>query len=330
MKHSRYLKPVNTDRSTKWALKVFKLWCKERNQRFPEDAVPGDFFATTDPSVINKHLSRFAVETRKTDGSKYRPATIHQLLCGVLRHMREVNPGCINFLNKKDPCFKQLQGTLDVLFHQLHSEGLGTKIKSADVFTQEDEQKLWNSGVLSLDTPKSLQNAAFFTVGKMFCLCGGVEHRALKLSQLKRMDNPDRYIYYENVSKNHNGSFKQLHVKSKVVPLFACPEAGDRCTVRILDSYISKLPQDAITQDLFYVRPLEIVPTNPSSPWYSSVAVGKNTLNQKAKIMCSLAEIAGMKTNHSLRATGATHSCIININTTPSHSTANITHQSVH
>ena len=93
-------------------------------------------------------------------------ATIYQLLCGVLRHMKEVNPGCINFLNKKDPRFKQLQGTLDVLFHQLHSEGLGTKINSADVFTQEDEQKLWCSGVLSLDTPKSLQNAAFFHCGK--------------------------------------------------------------------------------------------------------------------------------------------------------------------
>ena len=257
--------------------------------------MPGDFFSSADPNLLNTHLSRFAVETRKTDGSKYPPATIHQLLCGLLMHMKEVNPGCINFLNKKDPRFKQLHGTLDVLFHKLHSEGLGTKIKSADVFTQEDEQKLWSSGVLSLSAPKLLQNAAFYTVGKMFCLRGGVEHRALKLTQLKRMTNPDRYIYYENVSKNHNGSFKQLHVKSKVVPLFACPEAGDRCPVRILDEYISKLPQDAIAHDLFYVRPLENIPPAPSSPWYSSVAVGKHTLNQKVKNMCLQAGITGNK-----------------------------------
>ena len=39
------------------------------------------------------------------------------------------------------------------------------------------------------------------------------------------------------VSKNHNGSFTQLHVKNKVVPVFACPEAGDRCPARILDLY---------------------------------------------------------------------------------------------
>ena len=142
--------------------------------------------------------------------------------------MREVNPGCLNFLNKKDSRFKQQHGTLDVLFHKLHSEGLGTKIRSADIFIQEDKEKLWDNGVMSLSAPKPLQNAAFYTIGKVFCLRGGVEHRALKLSQVKRMTDPDRYIYYENVSKNHNGSFKQLHVKKKIVPLFACPCRGWR------------------------------------------------------------------------------------------------------
>ena len=93
---------------------------------------------------------------------------IHQLLCGLLRHMKEANPGCLNFLNKEDTRFKQLHGTLDLLFHKLHSEGLGTNVKNADVFTPEDEQKLWSSGVLRLSTPKSLQNPAFYTVGKMF------------------------------------------------------------------------------------------------------------------------------------------------------------------
>ena len=140
---------------------------------------------------------------------------------------------------------------------------------------------------MSQRAPKPLQNAAFFMTGKMFCLRGGVEHRALKLSLLKRMHSPDRYVYYENVSKNHNGSFKQLHIKSKLVLLFACAEAGERCPVSIFEKYISKLQQDAISRDLFYVRPLEIIPTDPSLPWYSSVAVGKHTLDQKVKNMCS-------------------------------------------
>ena len=88
--------------------------------------------------------------------------------------------------------------------------------------------------------------------------------------------------------------------------MFASPKAGDRCPVRILDQYISKLPQEAITQDLFYVRPLETLPSNPSAPWYSSVAIGKHTLNQKVESMCMEAGVTSHKTNHSLRATGAT------------------------
>ena len=89
-------------------------------------------------------------------------------------------------------------------------------MKHAEVVTKEEEDQLWREGVMNTTTPVGLQNAAFFVVGKMFCLRGGQEHRGLQLSQLKRFD--DKYVYYENVSKNRNGSFKQLHVRSKAVP----------------------------------------------------------------------------------------------------------------
>jgi len=135
-----------------------------------------------------------------------------------------------------------------------------------------------------------IQNVTFFIAGKMFCL-HGEEHRSLKLSQLKKMRNPDHYLYTENISKNRNGSFKQLHVKSKIVPVFACPAAGERCPFHILDTYISKLPPQAFEKDLFYIRPLETVPTNRTSPWYSAIPVGKNTLNEKVKKWCTLAGI---------------------------------------
>ena len=63
------------------------------------------------------------------------------------------------------------------------------------MITTDEEDQLWESGVLNVTTPRGLQNAVFFTIGKLFCLCGGKEHRALKLSQLKRDSNVDKYIY---------------------------------------------------------------------------------------------------------------------------------------
>lgn len=120
---------------------------------------------------------------------------------------------------------------------------------------------MWDSGVLNTTTPRGLQNAIFYVFGKTFCLRGGQEHGALKLSQLQR--DHDKYVYYKNVSKNQNGSFKQLHVNSKVVPVFPCPEAGQRCPMYLLDLYISKLPEEAKQNDLLYIRPLEKKPLDP-------------------------------------------------------------------
>jgi hypothetical protein len=118
--------------------------------------------------------------------------------------------------------------------------GIGRETKHARVLSKDDEDKLWRSAVMGTKTPKALQNAAFYVMGKMFSLCGGAELRNVKISQLKRETNPNRYIYTENVAKNSNGTFKQLHIKNKVVPLFSSPEAGDRC---ILHQYFRRFSQ---------------------------------------------------------------------------------------
>ena len=219
--------------------------------------------------------------------------------------MRTVNPvGCPNFLNK-DTRFKQLRGAMDTHF-QLHARGIGQEVKHSEVFSDDEEQQLWRSGVLGTNTPKSLQNAVFYTVGKVFCLRSGKEHRDVKTSQFQRKSDPNCYVYTEHTSKNRNGTFQQLHIKNKIVPVCACPEAGEQCPVYSMDFYLSKLPKEAYRHDLFYVRPLESTPTDPTNPWYSSQPVGKNALQMRVRQMCSSAGIKEKKSNYSLRATGAT------------------------
>ena len=91
-----------------------------------------------------------------------------------------------------------------------------------------------------------------------------------------------------------------------MVPVYACPDAGERCHVFLLDLYLKRLPQEAIKKDVFYVHPLQEAPADPSAPWYTAVLVGKHTLNSKVKMTCERAGIEGHKTNHSLRDTAAT------------------------
>ena len=125
------------------------------------------------------------------------------------------------------------------------------------------------------------------------------------LSQLKRLYEPDRYIYSEKASKNRPGGTAQLRMEHKIVPIYANPKAGIRCPVFLLDEYIRKLPEIAIEKDFFYCKPSPVTPKD-GQPWYYPVPVGKNVLFSMVKEMTTEAGISGKKTNHSLRVTGAT------------------------
>ena len=102
--------------------------------------------------------------------------------------------------------------------------------------------------------------------------------------------------------------FAQLSVKHKVVPVYASTAGPERCHVRILDLYISKLPTQAVEPDNFYVCPLPSVPKIASKPWFTVVR-SDGTLTSMLRGMCAEAGVQGHKTNHSLRATGASELC---------------------
>ena len=300
--------PKNTATMTKWAVNNFQTWIVTRNKQFVDDEsnqVPVDILKTADPTLLSKWLACYTAEARKVDGSRYPAKTLYSLLTGLLRHMRSLNPECPNFLDFSDVRFVSLQNALDNIFRELRAQRVGSESKQSEAFSKEEEDQLWTSGVLGTDTPQSLLRAVFFLNGKNFCLRGGVEHRELKISQIQHIHSPPRYVYTECASKNRTGGLAQLRVKNKVVPIDAVAEAGTRCHVYVLDCYFEKIPKEAIEKDNFYLSPVAKV-KDQSKPWFTTVPVGRNALAKMVKEMCADAGITGNKTNHSLRATGAT------------------------
>ena len=81
--------------------------------------------------------------------------------------------------------------------------------------------------MLSVSTTRGLLNAAFHYNDKNFMLQGGQKHRDLKLSMFTRLNDPDQYIYVENISKNRGGGLDQLKLKHKKVPIRASPSSGE-------------------------------------------------------------------------------------------------------
>ena len=87
--------------------------------------------------------------------------------------------------------------------------------------------------------------------------------------------------------------------------IMASAAVGNRCHVHLLDNYLSKLHPKA-QLDCFYMQPLGVnVVADPAKNWFSAQPCGKNKLSSMVKNMFEMVGIEG-KTNHSLRATGAT------------------------
>ena len=149
--------------------------------------------------------------------------------------MRSENPIYLNFLNGSLPEFSTFTTTLDNLMKDLRASGVGATSNHTEGISREEEELLWSTGVLNNCTPMGLLRAVFFYNGKVFCLRGGQEHRCLKLSQLERLHNPERYLYRENSSKNRKGGLSEVRLEHKAVTSIANPDVGVRCHVSLLD-----------------------------------------------------------------------------------------------
>ena len=93
--------------------------------------------------------------------------------------MRSRNAVCPNFLDTQDPSFASFHNALDNVLRDLRVRGIGSESLQTETFSRDDEEKLWNSGVLGSNNPKALLRAVFYLNGRNFCLRGGEEQRNL-------------------------------------------------------------------------------------------------------------------------------------------------------
>lgn len=299
--------PQNTQKSTNWALSVWKEWSQSRWSRFPTQPLqcPGHLYILCyAPAQLDYWLSRFVLEARRKDGKMYPPNTLHQLVCGILRYARELKPDLDFF---KDREFAGFRLTLDAEMKNLRAQGLGTSPKQAEPITETEQECLWAKNVLGDQTPKSLLDTMVFMCGLFFALRSGQEHRTLRLEQIRLVEPPDGkpayLVYTENVSKNNPGGLKHRKLNPKVVTHHANTECPERCFVRLFKCYISHRPKENVKDNAFYLTPIK----NPkSNVWYTCIPCGHNTLSATVRRLCSQAGISGFKTNHSLRVTAAT------------------------
>ena len=293
--------PKKTLEDTHYCMKVWEQWCNYARQT-GRDIPP---IQTMQQTKLQQCLTSFVLEVRKKNGEEYSPDTLHHLCCGIMRFLRSNGWPSIDLFT--DTEFTDFRAVLDSEMKRLQAQGIGTKKKQAEPLTEEQEEILWEKGLLGDATPQTLLDTIVFMNGLYFALRSGSEHRALRFFppqiEVVEREGEHPYLQYtEDTSKNRPGGLKGRKVKPKVVRHHANTENPDRCFVRLFKLYTSLCPADA-PKDVFYLKPL----TKPTPTcWYSNQPVGHNKLSQTVSRLCKQAGIHGYKTNHSLRVTTAT------------------------
>lgn len=289
--------PKKTREDMQYCMRVWKEWQECRQ-------------VTTDIRSMSRMeldaaMCRFVLEIRRKDGKEYPPNTVHHICCGIMRYLRMEGQPDIDFF--KEISFSRFRDVLDSEMKRLQGEGVGSKHRQAEPLTQEEEEVLWEKGLLGGHSSRALVDTMLYMCGTYFALRSGQEHRALRFSpsQIELVEKPGERAflrYTEDVSKNHQGGLKGRKTKKKVAIHHENTEIPNRCFVRLYKLYQSKCPVDR-PDHAFYLQPRK---TPTKECWYSTTPIGHVTLAATVGRMCKTAGINGYKTNHSLRATAAT------------------------
>ena len=110
----------------------------------------------------------------KKDGSPYPPNSIHHIVCSIMQFVENHK---LIFFHDKD--FAELQGVLDAEMKCLKSAGIGSQKPQAEPLAPEEEEHLWEKGILGDHSPQALLNTVFYFSGIYFALRSGDEHHRL-------------------------------------------------------------------------------------------------------------------------------------------------------
>ena len=230
---------------SKWAVNVFKQWQEERKKQAALDnsirSFEGDIITMTN-DVLNEALGYFVAEVTNKDGNEYRPNTIYELIISIQHFLRN-NGRFVRFLD--DAEFQSMRQILDAKMKNPSRQGIGANKRQADVITEEQENILWENGILGSDNPEQLLDTLIFQLGLNFALRAGQEHRNLRHGSLSQVQvktdlKGKKYLEYaEDVSKTNTGGLAHRKVQQKVTRAYENNDTSQRCPVRIYEKYIS-------------------------------------------------------------------------------------------
>ena len=285
----------DTMKKVNWVVKMFKEWRMSRNNQPGVEQVECDLDnkATITVESIVFTLTRFITEIKKLDGNDYPSKTMYEIVICFQFYLEPLGFGW-KLLN--DEIFKEVKFTLDNVMKLYTAQGIGSKVKQADVLSMTHEEYLWSVGLLGTSNPEVLLTTIIYIVGKGFALRAGKEHRVLRSppydSQFEFMQDEEGHWFIRYTEdrglKTNKGGLKHRKIEPKQVGMYPV-DYEERCPFRIFLLYLSKLPKDRVCTS-FYLQPKKKF--SPDQ-WYLDRPTGVNRLRDNIKELCSKAGFPG-------------------------------------
>ena len=231
--------------------------------------------------------------SKKKDGSAYIMSTLQSLRFGLCRYYKAKTG--VDII--KDDDFAVANKVFRAQCVQMKKDRLA-KIEHKPAITNGDMKKLYESGVFSTETPKTLLNKVFFEIVLCFCRRGRQNLRQLKKTDFAVKTN-DRGIKYvtkisDELTKNHREDNNPEESGSMY------ETGGQFCPVASFEKY---LQHSNPNNEFLFLRPKKEI---NNEIWYDNMVVGERMLANKMKEISTEAKLSHIYTNHSIRATSIT------------------------
>ena len=198
-------------------------------------------------------MLHFIFEVRKKQGKNFHQRACITLLVACIQRYTNGNTS-VDILAKVRVC-------LDAEMKKLQSLGCGFKARKAEPLTEEEEEILWQKGLLGRSTPQALVDNTLVMNGQHFALRSGKEHRQLRADHYKitAHERPSMHPYLkyvEDISKNRSGGLKGRKIQPKIVQHHNNRSNPTRLFVELFKLYQSLCPLDR-PKGAFYLQPLD-------------------------------------------------------------------------
>ena len=250
---------LRTRKQNTWACNIWDEWATWRNTQgnnhmlYKHGWIINEMLnGFLDEVKLGFWLAKFVLEIKRKDGKDYPPQTLRQICSIIQRALRNGQYGqnCnLEIFNKKDRHFYHFFASLVCKMKKLTSEGIGVVTKSASPISQEDEEKLWETGTINLNTSFGLSNGVFLYNCKRFGLRAMDEHRKLTPEQysfnIDAVTGRQKMTFNGRLNKNNQGGIKLRNIKLKTIDQFHYP-TNPRCAVTLFKHYLECIPKDGV------------------------------------------------------------------------------------